>query len=85
MHQFASLSTVFFIYLSILRVFSTAQNVQQPPNVAASSTTTPDVHWLFRFIPILIGYGFLFLIGRFLIRWIQRLAKGMTFKVDLIL
>ena len=38
-----------------------------------------DVHWVFRLVPILAGYGVLALIGYLFIQWVQRRVKGFQF------
>lgn len=43
-----------------------------------------DVHWMFRLIPILTGYGVLALIGYLFIKWVQRRVKGLIFILNLI-
>uniref|UniRef100_A0A915NFB1 Adenosine 3'-phospho 5'-phosphosulfate transporter 1 n=1 Tax=Meloidogyne floridensis TaxID=298350 RepID=A0A915NFB1_9BILA len=46
-------------------------------NISSSNflSNEDDLHWIFRLLPILIGYGFLIFFCFYLIRWVEKKSK----------
>ncbi|KAF7638492.1 hypothetical protein Mgra_00002170 [Meloidogyne graminicola] len=66
----------YIIYLFILLTLFTV-NSYSFFHISFSNflSTDEELHWIFRLVPILIGYGILILIGFYLIRWVERKFK----------
>jgi len=47
-------------------------------NISSSNflSNENDLHWIFRLLPILVGYGFLIFFCFYLIRWVETKSKG---------
>uniref|UniRef100_A0A914KWJ4 Adenosine 3'-phospho 5'-phosphosulfate transporter 1 n=3 Tax=Meloidogyne TaxID=189290 RepID=A0A914KWJ4_MELIC len=69
------MNSIIFYFFYILTPFIV--NCAPFLNISSSNflSNEDDLHWIFRLLPILIGYGFLIFFCFYLIRWVEKKSK----------